>query len=253
LELLIEKTFGFVLVITRLSAFFICLPVFSWRSIPGVVRVSLGFWIAIFFASELKMPFDASKIVPLQAMLMMANEVIYGGAMGLAVALVFWGMRVGGAIADQQMGFAMVDVLDPLSGEQTEMIGMVVETLFILIFLAADGHHMLLIILQKSYHAMPIGSTPDIGMLTNMVVQAGAIMMTSALKIAAPILALFMVLMVVLGVFARVLPDMNMLFESMPLRVGIGLVSLAIFLPVMLDYMKEFVMWTNRLMPFLRQ
>jgi flagellar biosynthesis protein FliR len=251
-EILIAKTIGFVLVLTRLSAFFICLPVFSWKSIPGIVRISLGFWIAIFFASELRMPFDPSKISPLQAMLMVATEAMYGGAMGLAAALVFSAVKVGGSIADQQMGFAMVDVLDPISGEQSEMVGIVLETLFLLLFLSAQGHHLLLIMLQKSYIAMPIGSVPDIGMLTNMVVQAGAIMMISALKIAAPLLALFMVLMVVLGIFARVLPDMNMLFESMPIRVGIGLLSLAIFLPTMLDYMQEFGAWMNKLMPFLR-
>jgi flagellar biosynthetic protein FliR len=251
-DILITKTIGFVLVLTRLSAFFVCLPVFSWRSIPGVVRMSLGFWIAIFFANEIKMPFDPASITPLQAGLMMTTEAIYGGAMGLAAALVFWAVRVGGSIADQQMGFSMAEVLDPVSGEQTDMVAMVVEMLFLLLFLSAEGHHMLLMMLQKSYHTLPIGSVPDIGMLTNMVVQAGSVMLMSALKLAAPILALFMVLMVVLGVFARVLPDMNMLFESMPIRVALGLISLGIFLPLMLDYVKEYAMWMNRLMPFLR-
>jgi flagellar biosynthesis protein FliR len=252
-DLLITKTIGFLLVLTRLSAFFVCLPVFSWRSIPGVVRISLGFWIAIFFASELKMPFDAGSIKPLQAMLMMTTEAMYGGAIGLTVAMVFWAVRVGGSIADQQMGYSMAEVLDPISGEQTDMIALVLEVLFLLLFLSVNGHHMLLVILQKSYHVLPIGSAPDIGMLTNMVVQAGSVMLLSALKLAAPILALFMVLMVVLGVLARVLPDMNMLFESMPVRVAIGLISLTIFLPLMLDYMKEFTMWMDQLMPFLRQ
>jgi flagellar biosynthesis protein FliR len=250
-DLLLIKTIGFVLVMTRLSAFFVCLPVFSWRAIPGVVRISLGLWIAIFFASELNMPFDARSITPVQAMLMMFSEAIYGGAMGLAAAMVFWAVRVGGSIADQQMGFSMVEVLDPINGEQTDMVAMVLEMLFLLLFLSAEGHHLLLMILQRSFHALPIGSVPDIGMLTNMVVQSGSIMLMCALKLAAPILALFMVLMVVLGVFARVLPDMNMLFESMPIRVAIGLISLGLFLPLMLDYVKEFSAWMNRLMPFL--
>jgi flagellar biosynthesis protein FliR len=132
------------------------------------------------------------------------------------------------------------------------MMSLVVETIFILLFFAAEGHHLLLMMLQKSFHALPIGSMPDIGMLTNMVVQSGAVMMMAALRLAAPILSLFMVMMVVLGVLARVLPDMNILFESMPLRIGIGLVALVIFLPLMTDYTEEFSMWMNQLMPFLR-
>jgi flagellar biosynthesis protein FliR len=251
MDLLTTKIIGFALVMTRLSAFFVCLPVFSWKSIPGIIRISLGLWIAVFFASELTMPFDASKVSPLQALLMLGYETVNGAAIGIAVALVFWAVRVGGSIADQQMGFSMTEVLDPVSGEQTDMVAVILEILFILLFLAAEGHHILLMILQKSFHAIPIGSAPDIATLTNMVVQSGSVMLTTALKLAAPILALFMVLMVILGIFARVLPDMNMLFESMPIRVAIGLLSLGLFLPLMLDYVKEFTMWMGRLMPFL--
>lgn len=250
MELLIPRILGFVLVMTRLSAFFICIPIFNWKSIPNIVKVSLGFWIAFFFAGELTMPFDANKVAPMQAALMIGSEVVYGGAMGLAGALVFLAVRVGGSIADQQMGYAMAEVLDPLSGEQVELIATVLETLFILLFLVTEGHHMFLIMLQKSYQAFPIGSVPDIGNLTNMVVQSGAVMMTTGLKMAAPILALFMVMMVVLGVLARILPDMNILFVSMPLRIGSGLIVMVIFLPLMINYVEEFAVWMNRLLPF---
>lgn len=250
MELLISSLLGFTLVLTRLSAFFICLPIFNWRSIPGIVKMSLGLWMAIFFACELTMPFDASRVTPLQAGVMIGSEIIYGGAMGLAAALVFLAIRVGGSIADQQMGYAMAEVLDPLSGEQVELIAMVVEMLFILLFLVTEGHHLFLMMLQKSYQVFPIGSVPDISMLTNMVVQSGAVMMTTALKITAPILAIFLVMMVVLGVLARVLPDMNLLFESMPMRVGTGLIAMTLLLPLMIDFVKEFSMWMNKLMPF---
>ncbi len=250
MELLIPRILGFVLVMTRLSAFFICVPIFNWRSIPNTVKVALGFWIAFFFAGEMTMPFDADKIVPLQAALMLCSEVVYGGAMGLAAALVFMAVRVGGSIADQQMGYAMAEVLDPLSGEQVELIAIILETLFILLFLVTEGHHLFLMMLQRSYQAFPIGSVPDIGKLTDMVVQSGAVMMTTGLKMAAPILALFLVMMVVLGVLARVLPDMNILFISMPLRVGAGLVVMIVFLPLVVDFVKEFSVWMNRLLPF---
>jgi len=249
-ELLIPKILGFVLVMTRLSAFFICIPIFNWRSIPNTVKIALGFWIAFFFAATLTMPFDASKVSPLQAAIMIGSEVIYGGAMGLAGALVFLAVRVGGSIADQQMGYAMAEVLDPLSGEQVELVAMVLEMLFILLFFAMEGHHIFMVMLQKSYQAFPIGSIPDIGILTNIVVQSGAVMMTTALKMSAPILVLFMIMLVVLCVLARVLPDMNILFVSMPLRIGAGLIVMIFFLPLMIDFVKEFSVWMNRLLPF---
>jgi flagellar biosynthesis protein FliR len=232
-----------------MSAFFVCVPVLSWRTIPGVVKVAVGLWVAIFLASGVTMPFNPDKITPLQAMLMIGTEIVYGGAMGLVAGMVFSAVRVAGSIVEQQMGFSMSEILDPMTGEPSETISTLLEMVFILLFLAADGHHLLLMMLQKSYQTFPIGTMPDIAAMTNVVVQAGAVMMVTALKLAAPILALFMVMIVVLGVFARVLPDVNILFESMPLRIGVGLAMLSVFLPLMTDFVKEFATWMNKLMP----
>lgn len=237
-----------MLVMTRLSAFFICLPIFNWRSIPNIVKVSLGFWIAFFFAGELRMPFDTDQVMPLQAVMMIGSEAIHGAAMGLTGALVFLAVRVGGSIADQQIGYAMAEILDPMSGEPFGPVSMLAEMLFILLFFASEGHHFLLKMLQRSYHVFPLGSLPEIGNLTNMVVQSGAAMMMTGLKIAAPVLALFMVLIVVLAILARIMPDMNLLFVSMPINIGAGLISLIIFLPLMIDFVKEFSVWMNRLL-----
>jgi flagellar biosynthetic protein FliR len=69
------------------------------------------------------------------------------------------------------------------------------------------------------------------------------------LKLAAPILAAFLLLMVVLAVLARIMPDMNILFISLPLRVGMGMLMMAIFMPFIYSFMSEFTDLVGRLLP----
>jgi len=62
-------------------------------------------------------------------------------------------------------------------------------------------------------------------------------------------LAVFLLLLVVLAVFARIMPDMNILFISMPLRVGLGLLMVGMFLPFINEFVAEFADWMGKLLP----
>ena len=87
--------------------------------------------------------------------------------------------------------------------------------------------------ISKSYESFPIGSIPTIEMLTIGIVNAGTAMLIAGLKLAAPILSAFLLLMVVLAILARIVPEMNILFISMPVRVGLGFFMVAITIPFM--------------------
>ena len=74
-------------------------------------------------------------------------------------------------------------------------------------------------------------------------------MLIACLRLAAPMLAAFLLLLIVLAVFARIMPDMNILFISMPLRVGLGLLMAGIFLPFIKEFVSEFANWMGKLLP----
>jgi flagellar biosynthetic protein FliR len=249
MDFMITKLLGFTLVLTRLSAFFLIAPVFSWKSIPNLIKVSIVFLLAIFFTSLSPAIANADQVEWLEAILMMSNEAMYGFAMGLTAAMIFSVVRLAGRIIERQMGFAMAEILDPMTGEGAQPLGLLLEVLFILLFLSANGHQLLLMIASKSYEIFPAGKSPTVPVLTEGIVQTGQAMLIAALRLSAPILAAFLLLLVVLGVFARIMPDMNILFISMPLRVGMGLLMVGIFLPFLSGFITEFADWMGKLLP----
>ncbi|MHC4586984.1 MAG: flagellar biosynthetic protein FliR, partial [Planctomycetota bacterium] len=231
MALIIEKLFGFVMVLTRISAFFLILPVFGWKSIPARIKVAMTILITIFFSMIIPVPIDSREVSVVESVLLLANEATYGLALGLIAAFVFASVKFSGRIIERQMGLAMAQILDPLTGENTQALGALLEMIFILLFLSANGHHLFLLIISRSYEAFPAGSIPTISALTVGIIKAGSTLLMAGFKLSAPILATFLVLMVILAVFARMVPEMNILFISLPLRVGLGLLMVAMFLP----------------------
>ncbi|MFA5238929.1 MAG: flagellar biosynthetic protein FliR [Phycisphaerae bacterium] len=249
MELMITKLLGFVLVLTRTSAFFLVAPVFSGETVPVRIRVSIVLLISIFFSTIVPSAVDPRQISTVEAMLLISNEIIYGLALGLVAVLIFSVIKMGGRIIEREMGLAMAETLDPLTGESAESLSVLVEMIFILLFLSANGHHLLLLIISRSYQSFPTGSIPTIPLLVEGVVKAGSVMFIASLRLAAPMLAAFFLLLVVLGVFARILPEMDILFISMPLRVGLGLLMVGIFFPFINEFVAEFADWIGKLVP----
>ena len=246
---MIGKLLGFVLVLTRISAFVLVVPVFSWKSIPARIKVAMTVLMAIFFSLIAPSGITAGQVSTVEAVLLMAYEATYGFALGLVAALLFAPVKLSGRIIERQMGLAMAQILDPLTGERSQPVGGLLEMIFVVLFLSANGHHLLLSIISRSYETFPVGRIPTMAVLAAGVIKAGSTMLIVGLKLAAPILAAFLLLMVVLGVLARIMPDMNILFISLPLRVGMGLLLMAIFLPFIYSFVSEFATLMGTLLP----
>ncbi len=246
---MIAKLLGFVMVLTRISAFILVAPVLGSTGIPVRIKVAMTVLLAVFFSLIAPSSINVGEVSVVRAALLLAYEATYGFALGLMIALLFAPVKLSGRVIEREMGLAMAEVLDPLTDERTEPMGVLLETIFVVLFLSANGHHLFLNAISRSYETFPVGTVPTISVLMTGVAKAGSTMMIFGLKLAAPIVAAFILLMVVLAVLARIMPDMNILFISLPLRVGMGLLMMAIFMPFIYSFMSEFSDLVGKLLP----
>jgi len=243
------KVMGFAVVLTRISVFLMVIPIFNAKMTPARIRFSIILLISLFLSMAMPTVIDLNTLTALETALLIINEAIYGFSLGLIAMLIFSAVKVGVRIIERQMGLAMAGTLDPLSGETAESFSVLIEMIFVLLFLAANGHHLLLLILAKSYEAFPAGHIPDLPLLVEGIVKAGSTMLIAGLRLAGPMLAAFLLLLVVLGVFARIIPEMDILFISMPLRAGLGLLMAGMFFPFINQFIGEFSDWMGKLLP----
>ena len=249
MSLMVEKLLGFVIVLTRISAFFMVLPIFGWAAVPVRIKAALSVLVAIFFSIVTPPAIKAGGVRVFEAILLIANETVYGLALGLVFVIVFGVVRLAGQIIERQMGFAMAEILDPFTDESEQPLAGLLEMIFIILFLGANGHHLFLRVISRSYDVFPAGSIPTVPVLAGGMLQAGSTLLTAGLQLAGPMLAAFLLLMVVLAVLARVVPEIDILFTSFPLCIGLGLIMAVIFLPFINGFVAEFADLMSKLLP----
>ena len=221
-----------MLLLGRVGAFLMVLPLFGWQALPMRVRAGM----AMVLTMLLMVLTPPSVVAPgrthlLTGVVLMAGEILCGVSLGLAVKLVFQAVEQGGRLAARQMGFAMGQSINPLSGEEGDEMGLFFEMAFSLFFLVLNGHHLLIALIFRSYDVFPVGGPPEAAVMCQALVDAGSTMLVFALRMAAPLLAAFVVVTVVLGVLARALPEMNILMVSFPIRIGLGFLMAAALTP----------------------
>lgn len=241
------RILGAVLILTRLGAFWAVCPVFSWPTIPVQFKVAGAVALSVFLAGIT--PFAATAQSPdiLEIVIWTGLETVYGLALGLIAYTLFATIRNTAGIVEQQIGLTMANVLDPTTEEQEGVLTVMMELFLILLLFATDSHHILLKIINRSYDHFGIGQIPSIADLTHGVILSGSAMLMMALQMAAPVLAAFLLLMIVMAIMARIAPETNILFLSLPVRVGLGLITLGIMTPFLADYLKHFVQWVDKL------
>lgn len=249
MELISGKLFGFILILTRLGAFFATAPVFSWQVLSVQIKAAIAIVLSLFFSALMPSSYAAEDLTILQGTLLIAQEAVYGLCLGMVTYCLFAVVQQAGRFVERQMGLNMANILDPFSGEQGQPLGMLLEILFILLLFTTDSHHLLLQIMARSFDRYPLGSPPEIGPLAESIITASSYMFLLALQMAAPMLAAFLLLMVVLAFMARVAPETNVLFLSLPLRVGLGLLIVGFFIPYLNEYLSQFAAWLNKLLP----
>jgi len=240
---------GFALVLTRISGFLLVLPVFGSRILPVQIKAAGAVLLSLFFCATVPLGIDPARISPLEAMVLLAGEAVYGLALGLIAALLFAVVQLSGHMVEQVMGLTMAEIIDPLTDEQVGPLASLLEMIFLLLFLSANGHHLFLLVLSKSYSAFPAGTIPTLGLLVGGVIETGSVMFIACLRLAAPLLTAFLLLMVAMALLARLIPEMDIFFIGMPIQAALGLFLATVFMPFVGGFVTEMAEWMAKLLP----
>ena len=220
----------FIFILLRVSSIVVTMPILGNRTVP--VRVKGGLSLMIVF---LLFPFVKLHISPLDMLplaLGMAGEVVIGVIIGLTGRLVFAGVQLAGQLAGFQMGFAIVNVFDPITSTQVSIIAQFQYLLAMLLFLAVDGHHLFLYAIAESYRIVPVLGFHFSGELTQAIVELSKDIFIVAIKTGAPVITMLLMISVGFGLIARTVPQINILIVGFPVKIAVGLICIGLALPV---------------------
>jgi flagellar biosynthetic protein FliR len=220
-----------MLVIMRGSGLLILAPIIGSRQVPVLVRVGLLLVLALVLVPVVG---ETTAIANSTAELtvLALKEILVGVLIGLFFIFIFFAAKVAGGLVGYQIGFAIAVQLDPTSGDQVSLIGRFWDLMASLIFIAISGHHLIIRAFADSYLAIPPGVVVMNGSVGEMVMKYSAYVFVLALKMAAPVLVTLFLTDVALGTVAKTMPTMNVFFVGFPVKIGVGLLTIALALPL---------------------
>ena len=220
---------AFAFPLARILALIASAPVIGNPRVPARLKIALGLLITILVAPLVPSP---QGIDPASAdgMLIMAQQVLIGLAMGFTMHVVFHAAEMAGEFIGLQMGLGFATLYDASVPGMIPVIGQFLGVVVTLAFLAVDGHLLLISVLVESFQVLPFAplSSPS-GLRA--VAEWGGSIFSFGLALALPLLAALLITNLGLGVLTRAAPQLNIFAVGFPLSILVGFLGLTLALP----------------------
>ncbi|MGC9140948.1 MAG: flagellar biosynthetic protein FliR [Caldimicrobium sp.] len=227
---LLEKDFLlFFLIFLRILFLFFLFPIFTANFFPTKIKILM----ALIFALVLTPLFIGKFRTPssfLELFFFILSDFFLIFTMVLFFRILLGGLQLGGELVGIQMGFGISQTFDPLGGVSMPILSQFLYLIFLLLFFSFNIHHYLIYFLVKSFYVIPPGTFIFKKGIFEILIKKSGLLFEIALKILAPLLVFMLLINIVLAVIGRLIPQINILFVSFPLTLGLGLLFFGIML-----------------------
>lgn len=231
-DLLQNHAAVFLLLLTRTTGIFVIAPFFGSQNIPQTFRVAA----AILMAVVLFPTVDRSVVAAAPPTVLayggaVISELFVGWLIGYVAYVSFSAIHMAGKLMDMQVGFSIVNVMDPTSGQQIPLIGSFLYNLTLIFFVMTNGHHMIVTALAESFRVVPVLGMSVNPNLALMIRDFTAGIFATGMKVALPVTFAILLTNVSLGILARTMPQLNIFVVGIPIHIIVGLFVLSVVIP----------------------
>jgi flagellar biosynthesis protein FliR len=228
--------FALVFAMVRIGAAFIAAPVFGAVTVPLPVRIVLSGAIGILVVNNAPVS-TPTAVFSLETFLQVAQEALVGLALGFILQIAFAGPLIASEAIGNTMGIGFATTIDPQRGASTPALGQFLSIVMTLMFLALDGHLILVDLVVRSYAVLPPGEAWLAADKLKGIALFGSYAFAAGLLLALPVGFILLCLNMIVGMLSRSAPALNLFAVGLPASLATGLVALAIAFPAMGDTM----------------
>lgn len=231
----------YLLIFVRVTSFIFACPFFSMNHTPRRVRVALGIFLSYLLYQAVGMQEAVVYDSLIGYAVIVMKELMTGLLLGLSTSMCNSIVLFAGRLIDMEIGLAMASVFDPTTRENASVTGNLYQYLVMLLLVVTDLHHYLVKALAETFILIPINGAVISGdRIVSSVVSFMSRYISIGFRICLPIFCVLLITNCILGIMAKVAPQMNMFAVGMQVKLLMGLGVL--FLTVgMLPHISDFV------------
>jgi len=229
LDIATANILGILLALARTGAWVAISPPFSTRLIPGKIKAGIAVALALPIAPSLTSDVAEADIAVLLTQI--AMQVMAGAALGFATMVVFAAIQAAGDLIDLFGGFSLAAALDPLSLQNNSVFGRLHQLLATTLLFVLDLHLVVINGFLDSFRTLPLGSSPSIAKIAEVLIHDFGVFFLSAVQIAAPLIGVFFLADVGLGLLTRIAPALNAFQLGFPVKILLTLILVGLTFP----------------------
>jgi len=222
---------GFLWPLFRIAALVTVAPILGVRVVPMRFRVGIALALTLVVAPMLP-PGPQVDPASAQGILIAGAQVLTGLAMGFLMRLVFSAVEMGGNLIGQTMGLGFAQMMDPANGVTVPVVSQFYIVLATLIFLALNGHLILIETLVDSFRTIPVAFESISGNGLWVLLEWAGWIFKGALIISLPALASLLLVNAAFGVMMRAAPQLNIFVIGFPISLMLGFIFILLSLPL---------------------
>ncbi|MGY6277682.1 flagellar biosynthetic protein FliR [Methylomonas sp. MgM2] len=235
---LIAYLASFVWPFVRVSSMFITIPVIGVRSVPGRIRVMLSLLIT-FVISPVLPQMPVVDLFSADGLIVTAQQLILGLSAGFILQMVFSIVLMAGQLIAYSMGLGFGSLVDPVTGVQTPVIAQLFVIASSLLFLAVDGHLLLIEMLAQSFTTLPVSAVGlDKAGLWRLIAWSSQIFAGGVL-LALPIMAALLFVNISFGIASKAAPQLQLFGVGFPITILLGMALIWVGLATVLEGFTE--------------
>lgn len=235
----------FLFVFVRVLGILTIAPIFGHRTVVSQVKVGVALMVAVALFPVVPTVLKQQPHLML-LVLSIVRELLMGLLIGFVSTLVFLAVKFAGELIGLEVGFGVANILDPMSADQISILGEFQTLLATLIFLAINGHHLILRGLASSFDMVPLGGANLSGLLGQNLISATGNVFVMAIQLSAPVMATLFLTTLALGIVARTIPQMNVFIVGFPVKVMVGMAMVMLTLPMFYSAVARLFAGTDR-------
>ena len=217
----------FLLVLVRIASFVAVAPFFGLSSVPTRVKAGFSAVLAILIAQAV--PGQVTYDGMLEYGIIVAKEALTGLFIGMAANCCTYIIGFAGQLMDMQIGLSMAQEYNPLTRTQESLTGNLYYYSIMLLLLISDLYHYIIKAIADTYTLIPVNAQLfQWEYLVNGMVRFITDMLVIGFRITLPVFACCMIMNCILGIMAKVAPQMNMFSVGIQLKIFAGFAVLIV-------------------------
>lgn len=241
------------LIFVRVSSLMLTAPFFSTAAFPTQIKLFFALITSILLypvvpSQNVLIDTDSGTLFLLTAIII---EILVGAALGLVGQIIFAGLELAGRLISLKIVLGFANVVDTMTQQQSSIVSNLFSMLAVLVFLSIDGEKIYLMALVQSFEVVPIQEA-QIHLAGPFMLEIATYLFIIGVQITSPFLIVLFLVDLSLAIFARIMPQANIMFIALPIKIGVGFILLYLvmpYLPVafemmfmrMFDFLEEFI------------